>query len=174
MKGWQAPSATVRRFRWSKAVTAIACLSEQMRPRAPFTGHGRVHAAVRVLQALVTSRGSLASASLVQGVMSVWPTRPHAVAWAGAVVLLGGCADLSEFRTDITRLRADLHAHAQGLAQLSARMDELERRQGEAESAAQRTQQDLSRGLEVRLRKAPIPTGQQITRDAGKRQSPKP
>jgi hypothetical protein len=52
-------------------------------------------------------------------------------------------------------------------------MDALERRQGEAESAAQQMHQDLSQALEVLLRKARISEGRQSTRDAGNRPSPK-
>ena len=101
--------------------------------------------AIRGLQALVTSRRALADVSFAQAMTGVWHKLPHAVAWASALVLLGSCADLSEFRTDIARLRSDLHATTQVL---STRMDELERHQGEMESVARQTQQDLSQAIE--------------------------
>jgi len=104
MKVGQAPRATVRRCRWSKAVTAIVCLSAQMSPKALLKGPGRVHVAIRVRPALVTSRCSLASVSCEQAMTRVWHKLPHAVALASALVLLGSCADLSEFRTDLARL----------------------------------------------------------------------
>jgi hypothetical protein len=50
-------------------------------------------------------------------------------------------------------------------------MDALERRQGEAESNARQTQQDLSQAIEVLLRKALITEDRQSTRDSGKNQS---
>ena len=101
----------------------------------------------------------------------VWHKLPHAVALASALVLLGSCTDLSEFRTDIAHVRSDLNATTQGLSQLSARMDEFERRQGEAENAARQTQQDLSQAIEVLLRKARLTEARQSTRDSGKNQS---
>jgi hypothetical protein len=82
--------------------------------------------------------------------------------------LVVGCAELVEFRADIARLRSDLQANAQSLSQMAARVDELERRQAEAESAARRTQQDLSQAIEVLLRKALITEDRQITREADK------
>jgi hypothetical protein len=173
MKVGQAPRAIVRRGRGATAGTALACVSAQMRPQVRFTGHGRVHLALRVRQALVTSRGARSAVSFAQAVTRVWPTLPAAVALASALVLLGGCADLSEFRTDLSHVRADLHATTQGLSQLSARMDALERRQGEAESAARHTHQDLSQAMEA-LSKALSPKGPQITRGARKSLSPKP
>jgi hypothetical protein len=127
--------------------------------------------AIRVLQAIVTSRCSLSSVSFEQAMTRVWHKLPHAVALASALVMLGSCADLSEFRTDIAHLRSDLHANTEVLAQLSARMDALERRQGEAENAARHTQQDLSQAIEVLLRKALITEDRQSTRDSGKNQS---
>lgn len=82
--------------------------------------------------------------------------------------MLGSCADLVEFRTDIARLRSDLQANSQVLSQLSARVDELERRQADAESVARQTHQDLSQAIEVLLRKALMTEDRQITRESGK------
>src|SRR5262245_29465727 len=174
MQVWQAPRATVRRVRWATAVAAIVCLSAQLRPKALFKGHGSMPVARRGLQALVTSRCSRSDVSVEPALTRVWHKLPHAVALASALVLLGSCADLSEFRTDVAHVRVDLHANTEVLSQLSARMDALERRQADAESAARQTQQDLSQAIEVLPRKALIPDGRQITRDAGKRPSPKP
>ena len=173
MKVGQAPRAIVRRGRGATAGTAIACVSAQMRPQVRFTGHGRVQGTLRVRQALVTSRCARSAVSFAQAVTRVWPMLPAAVALASALVLLGSCADLREFRTDLSHVRADLHATTKGLSQLSARMDALERRQVEAESAVRHTHQDLSQAMEA-LSKALSPKGPQITRDARKSPSPKP
>jgi hypothetical protein len=127
--------------------------------------------AIRVMQAILTSRCSLSHMSLEHAMTSVWQKLPHAMTLAIAVVILGSCADLSEFRTDIAHLRSDLHANTQVLSQLSARMDEIERRQGEAESAARQKQQDLSQAIEVLLRKALITEDRRFTRDSRKSQS---
>jgi hypothetical protein len=85
--------------------------------------------------------------------------------------MLGSCAELIEVRTDIGRLRSDLHANTQVLSQLSARVDELERRQADAENAARQTQRDLSQAIEVLLRKALMTEDRQSTRESGKSQS---
>ena len=127
--------------------------------------------ALRVMQAIFPSCCSLSHMSLEHVMTSVWQKLPHAMALAIALVILGSCADLSEFRTDIAHLRSDLHANTQVLSRLSARMDEIERRQGEAESAARQMQQDLSQAIEVLLRKALITEHRRITRDSGKSQS---
>jgi hypothetical protein len=85
-----------------------------------------------------------------------------------APFLLVGCAELVEFRTDITRLQSDFQANAQALSQLSARMDDLERRQADAESAARQTQQDLARAIEGPLSKAPMTKDRQLSPKSGK------
>jgi K+-sensing histidine kinase KdpD len=84
--------------------------------------------------------------------------------------MLGSCAELVEFRTDIIRVRSDLQANTQALAQLSATVAELERRQADAESAARQAQQDLSQAIEVLLRKALITEDHQITRESARSQ----
>src|SRR5262245_7808665 len=90
--------------RGKTAGTALACVSAQLRPQARFTGHRSVHRALRAWQALVTSRGALSAVSFAQAVTRVWPTLSAAVALASALVMWGSCADLSEFRTDLSHL----------------------------------------------------------------------
>ncbi|HSF31252.1 MAG TPA: hypothetical protein VLK82_12390 [Candidatus Tectomicrobia bacterium] len=81
---------------------------------------------------------------------------PRAVALSIAPLMLGSCAELVEVRTDTARLRADLHAQTETLAQLSARLDELERRQAIIDRATRQTQQELSQAIEVLLKKVLI------------------
>jgi hypothetical protein len=109
--------------------------------------------------------------SFKHAMKNVWHKFPRPMALVISLVMLGGCAELIEFRTDIAHLRSDLHTTTQALSQLSARMDELERRQADAEGAARQTQQDLSQAVEVLLRKALITEDRQSTRDSGKSQS---
>ena len=96
---------------------------------------------------------------------------PYAVVLVIIPLVLASCAELGEYRTDIARLRSDLHANAQLLTQLSARVDELERRQAATENATRQTQQELSQATEVRLKKAPIKGNRQTTRESGRGQS---
>ena len=124
--------------------------------------------AIRAMQAILTAYWYMRHLSVGRAMRFVWHRLPQAVALAIAPLMLGSCAELVEFRTDITRLRSDLQADTQALSQLSARMDELERRQAEAESAARQTQQDLSQAIEVLLRKALMSEDRQITRESGK------
>jgi hypothetical protein len=85
--------------------------------------------------------------SLAHAMRSLWHTLPYAVALAIAPLTLGNCTDLIEFRTPIARLRADLHDNTQVLSHLSERVDELECRHADAESAVRQTQQDLSQAM---------------------------
>jgi hypothetical protein len=127
--------------------------------------------AIRMMQAILTSRCSLPHMSLEHTMTSVWPKLPQAGALAIALFILGSCAELGEFRTDIAHLRSDLHTNTQALSQLSARIDEIERRQRETDGAARQTQQDLSQAVEVLLRKALITEDHRVTRESAKSQS---
>jgi DNA-binding protein H-NS len=97
---------------------------------------------------------------------------PRGVALSLAPLMLGGCAELVEVRTDIARLRADLHAQTETLSQLSAGLDELERRQAAMDRAARQTQQELSQAIEVLLKKALI-AEERLTRTASERHQSK-
>jgi uncharacterized protein with von Willebrand factor type A (vWA) domain len=100
-----------------------------------------------------------------------WHRISRAVAVAIAPLLLASCAELMESRTDITYLRSDLQANTQLLSQLSARVDELERRQAATENTTQHMQQELSQAIEVLLKKALVKENRQTTREFGKNQS---
>ncbi len=128
--------------------------------------------AIRVMQAILTAHCSMSHMFVEHALRIVWHRLPQAMALAITPLTLASCAELIEFRTDIARLRADLQANTQALSQLSARVDELERRQANAESAARQMQQDLSQAIEVLLRKALMTEDRQITRESGK-SSPK-
>jgi hypothetical protein len=86
-------------------------------------------------------------------------------------LMLGSCAKLGDLRTDITRVRSDLHTNTEALLQLSARVDALERRQAATDSTAQQTRQELSQAIEVRLKKALMTKNRRTTHASGKRQS---
>jgi K+-sensing histidine kinase KdpD len=101
---------------------------------------------------------------------TTWYVLPRAAALAIASLILASCAELGEFPNDSARLRSDLQANTQTLSQISARLDELERRQADLESTARQTQQELSQAVEVLLRKALIAENRQTTREAGKSQ----
>jgi K+-sensing histidine kinase KdpD len=93
------------------------------------------------------------------------------VAVAIAPLLCGSCAELTEYRTDITQLRSDLQANTQLLTQLSARVDALDGRQAATESTARQMQQELSQAIEVLLKRALVKENRQITRESGKTQA---
>jgi hypothetical protein len=127
--------------------------------------------AMRTMQTILTHYNDMCHPSLGRAMKTARHSFLRAVALAIGPLMLGSCADLIEFRTDIGRLRSDLHANTQVLSQLSARVDELERHQADAERAARQTQQDLSQAIEVLLRKALMTEDRQITRESGKSQS---
>jgi hypothetical protein len=126
--------------------------------------------AIRMMQTILTHSNDMRHPALGRAMKTARHSFLRAVALAIGPLMLGSCADLIEFRTDIGRLRSDLHANTQVLSQLSARVDELERHQADAESAARQTQQDLSQAIELLLRKALMTEDRQITRESGKSQ----
>jgi hypothetical protein len=91
-----------------------------------------------------------------QGMRTAGNWLPRAAALTIAPLVLGSCAELVDLRTDIARLRSDLHVNTETLSRLTARLDELERRQADAESATRQTQQELAQAIEVLLKKALI------------------
>ena len=121
--------------------------------------------AIRVMQAILTHHCSMRHTSLGHAMRTIWHRFPRPWRWLIAPLILGSCAELIEFRTDIAHLRSDLHANSQILSQLSARVNEIERRQADTESAARQTQQELSQAVEVLLRKALMTENRQSTRD---------
>ena len=91
-------------------------------------GARKGHVALRTLQTGLTNSWPMRHPAVRQGMKTAWHLRPSAVALAIAPLLLAGCAELGEFRMDIARLRADLHANTQTFSQLSVRVDESEKR----------------------------------------------
>jgi hypothetical protein len=132
---------------------------------------GRAHTAFRAMQTLLTNFWSMRHTSLEHAMRAVRHRLPRIMALAIAPLILGGCADLIEFRSDSARLRSDLHANTQILSQLSARVDELERRQAATESASRQTQHELSQAIEVLLKRALITDNRKAIRESGKSQS---
>ena len=140
-------------------------------PKALFRGQGRVHVALLTMQTGLINDWHMRHLSVRQGMRTVWHSLPYAVALAMAPVILASCAELGDFRMDIARLRADLHANTQTLSQLSARIDGLERRQADMERTARQTQQELSQAIDVLLRKALMTENRPTTRESGRSQS---
>ena len=126
---------------------------------------------LRTTQTILTIYCYLRHPALGQVMRTTWHSLPRGVAVALAPLLLASCGELGEFRSDIARVRFDLRAHTQTLSQLAARVDAIERRQADAESAARQTQQDLSEAVEVLLRKALMTENRQTPRESGKSQA---
>jgi hypothetical protein len=102
---------------------------------------------------------------------TVWHRLPQTMVPVLAPLILASCAELVEFRSDIAHLRSDLQANTQVLSQLSARVDELERRQAATQSASRQTQHELSQAIEVLLKRALIAENRRATAESGKSQS---
>lgn len=127
--------------------------------------------AARAIPTVLRSRSSAARSSCAHLLITVRHRWARVAALAITPLMLGSCAEMVEFRTDIARLRSDLQANTQTLSQLSARVDGLERRQADAESATQQTQQDLSQAIEILLRRALVMEDRQSNREAGRAQA---
>ena len=82
---------------------------------------------------------------------------PRMTAVATLALALAGCAELNEFRglrTDIAHLRSDLNAHSETLATIASRVDQLERRDSITSRGAGQSPQELTRAVDVLLKKA--------------------
>jgi DNA-binding protein H-NS len=96
---------------------------------------------------------------------------PRAILLAIIPLVVGSCAELMDVRMDLASLRADLHTHTEALSQLSARVEDLERRQAAADSTARQTQQELTQAIEVLLKKALVTKDRLSTVESGRSQS---
>ncbi len=130
--------------------------------------------AMWTMQTSLTNHGDNCRTSLGQVLRTARYRLSYIVAAAIAPLLLGSCAELTEYRADITQLRTDLQANTQLLTQLSARVDALESRQTATESMARQMQQELSQAIEVLLKKALVKENRHITRESGKSQAQDP
>jgi septal ring factor EnvC (AmiA/AmiB activator) len=110
--------------------------------------------AIRTMQTILTNAGRVRHTPFGRGIMTVGHRLSCAMALAIAPLMLGSCAQMMDFRTDIARLRSDLHTNTEVLSQLSARIDELERRQVATENTVRQTQQELTQAVAVLLKKA--------------------
>ena len=90
-------------------------------------------------------------------------TRIAATASAGgyqlmacALLALGlvSCAEFTPAPADIGRLQADVHTNSETLAQISARVDQLERRQSSSDLPSGQSSQELTQAIKVLLKKA--------------------
>jgi len=127
--------------------------------------------AIQTMQTNLTNHWYNCHTSLGRVLRTARHRLPHAVAVAVAPFMLASCAELMESPTHISHLRPDLQANTQLLSQLSARVDELERRQAATESTAWQMQQELSQAIEVLLKKALMTENRQTIRESGKSQS---
>jgi len=140
-------------------------------PKPLIRGQGRVQVAMWTMQASLSNHGDARCTSFRKLLKTARYRLPCVVTVAIVPLLLGSCAELTEYRADLTQLRADLLANNQLLTQLSARVDAIENRQADMESTARHTQQELSQAIEVLLRRALVKENHQITRESGKSQA---
>jgi outer membrane murein-binding lipoprotein Lpp len=126
---------------------------------------------MRTMQTTVMDYWDNRRTSLGQALRTARHRLAYVVVVAIAPLLLGGCAELREYRTDITQLRSDLQANTQLLTQLSARVDALERDQAETESTTRQMRQELSQAIEVLRKKAQVKVNRQIPRESERSQA---
>jgi outer membrane murein-binding lipoprotein Lpp len=126
---------------------------------------------MRIMQTTVMDYWDNRRPSLGQALRTARHRLAYVMAIAIAPLLLGGCAELTEYRTDITQLRSDLQANTQLLTQLSARVDTLERYQADTASTSRQMRQELSQAIEALRKKALVKANRQIPRQSGKSQT---
>jgi hypothetical protein len=97
----------------------------------------------RVRRAAVRQTATVASSGL-----------SHVIALVILALGLVSCAEFTPLPADISRLQADLHTNSETLTQISARVDQLERRQSIPDHPSGQTSQELTQAIEVLLKKA--------------------
>jgi cell division protein FtsL len=127
--------------------------------------------AIRAMQTVLTNFWSTRYTLLEHAMRTTWHRFHQTMLLLIAPLILASCAELVEFRSDIARLRSDLHANSQILTQLSAQVNELERRQAATESASRQTQYELSQAIEVLLKRSLIAENRRAIGESGKSQS---
>ncbi len=106
------------------------------------------------VQTMYTNHWRVHRTALARGATAVSACFLHVMALV--VLSLGAvsCAELTNLQDDIAGLRADLHAHNETLAKISARVDELERRQSISEHVSGQMLPEVTQAIEVLLKKA--------------------
>jgi hypothetical protein len=97
----------------------------------------------RVRRAAVRQTATVASSGL-----------SHVIALVILALGLVSCAEFTPLPADISRSQADLHTTSETLTQISARVDQLERRQSIPDHPSGQTSQELTQAIEVLLKKA--------------------
>ena len=109
---------------------------------------------IRTRNTVVTKLWRVCRPPIRQDIRTGWRWLPRLLALVIAPCVLGSCAELGGFRSDISHLRADLHSTTEALSQLMTRVDELERRQVATDNTVRQTQQELTQAVDVLLKKA--------------------
>lgn len=130
--------------------------------------------AIQTMQTVLVQPRSMRHPPLQRHARTGWCWLNRAMALVIAPLVLGGCAELMDFRADIARLRSDLHTNTETLSQLAARVNELERRQVATDNTVRQTQQELTQAVEVLLKKALVTENRLTTITSDRSQSKSP
>jgi SmpA / OmlA family len=96
---------------------------------------------------------------------------PHVIALVIVALGMVSCAEFTPLPSDINRLQADLRANSELLAQISARVDQLERRQSISDHPSGQTSHELAQAIEVLLKKALLTEGRLTALESGELRS---
>jgi hypothetical protein len=99
---------------------------------------------------------------------------PRVTALVIAALGLVSCAEFTPSPPDVSRLQADLRANSELLAQLSARVDQLERRQSVPDHPSGQTSQEFTQAIEVLLKKALVTESRLTALESGELRSRAP
>jgi hypothetical protein len=108
----------------------------------------------RTVQTMSLHYGRIRRATVTWAATTASSGLSYVIAFIILALGLVSCAEFTPLRADISRLRADLHTNSDILAQISARLDQLERRQSIPDPASGQTSQELTQAIEVLLKKA--------------------
>ena len=117
----------------------------------------------RVRRAAVRQTATVASSGL-----------SHVIALVILALGLVSCAEFTPLPADISRSQADLHTTSETLTQISARVDQLERRQSIPDHPSGQTSQELTQAIEVLLKKALLTRAPEKPAQRARQQPPDP
>jgi hypothetical protein len=108
----------------------------------------------RTVQTMSPNRGRVRRTTVTRLATTASSGVSHLMAFVILGLGLAGCAEFTPLPADVSRLQADLRTNSETLAQISARVDRLERRQSIPGHPSGQTSQELTQAIEVLLKKA--------------------
>jgi hypothetical protein len=128
----------------------------------------------QTVQTMSPKHGGVRRAAASRTTTTAGAGLPSVMALVIAALGLVSCAEFTPLPPDISRLEADLRTNSELLAQLSARVDQLERRQSVLDHPSGQTSQEFTQAIEVLLKKALLTESRLTALESGESRSRAP